>query len=235
MRREKYRQKTFFGTGLPLFAASLPFLLTSLYLLLKQSPLPVCILLLIVGLLFIMAGVRQTKRNNEQLLQFVYQNSAFTHQCQPPITISNLLKSLEQEGFELSEYPFGNYYAHRQLDKKHSCHFFLSNNETPDCPEAEEHSQIFIKTMFASGMSAGSQYLLNLEYGPNIAQKAPVYIELARSGFIHDTSNIPFGLRLVYDTQSNILYWTEAVMDVEWHKSEISAIYTAQLLQKLFS
>lgn len=235
MQTEKYRQKTFFGTGLPLFAASLPFLLFALYDLLKQFSLLVCIPLTLTGLLLIMAGCRQTRRNNIQLLQFVRQNSTFVHQCKPQLTIPELLKRLKQEGFELIEYPFGNYYAFRQLDKKHKCHFFLANNDTPDLPEAEEYSKLFIRTVYETGLAAGSQYLLNLEYGPEPEQRAPAYIKAARGGFMYDKSNIPFGFRVAYDTKSNRLYWAEAITDVEWHKSEITASYVSKLLKKLFS
>ena len=235
MRTERYQQKTFFGTGLPLFAAALPFLLASLYLLLKQTQLPLCILLLTIGLLFIMASVWQTKRNNAQLLQFVRQNSTFTHQCQPSLKIDSLLHNLQQQAFELTEYPFGNYHAYRQLDKKHGCHFFLANNNAPDCPETEEYSKLFIKTVFETGLSAGNRYLLNLEYGAEIAKNAPEYIKVARDGFMCDKSGTPFGFRLAYDTKSNVLYWAEAVTDIDWHKSEVLAIYTAKLLRKLFS
>jgi hypothetical protein len=121
------------------------------------------------------------------------------------------------------------------LDKKHGCHFFLANNNAPDCPETEEYSKLFIKTVFETGLSAGNRYLLNLEYGAEIAKNAPEYIKVARDGFMCDKSGTPFGFRLAYDTKSNVLYWAEAVTDIDWHKSEVMAIYTAKLLQKLFS
>ncbi len=65
-----------------------------------------------------------------------------------------------------------------ELADNHSCHFFVANNDTPDCPEAESDSKLFIRTVYK--------------------------------------------------------YCAEAVIRMIWHKSEALAIYSGELLKKLF-
>lgn len=112
--------------------------------------------------------------------------------------------------------------------------FFVANNDTPDCPEAESYSSLFIRTVYGAGRAAGSQYLLDLEYGAGLEQKSPEYIQAVREGLMHDKNGFFFGFRLAYDTQDNSLYCAEAVTRIIWHKSEALAIYSGELLKKLF-
>ena len=114
------------------------------------------------------------------------------------------------------------------------CGCTLANNDTPDCPEAESYSKLFIQIVCESGMSLGSQYLLNMEYGARLEQKSPEYIQAVREGFMHDKQGVPFGFRLAYDTQDDILYCAEAIIRIVWHKSDPLAIYVSELLKKLF-
>ena len=236
MKAEKgiYIQKTFFRTAAPPYVASLVFLVMALYCILSQKPLSWAVLLLVIGLLLIMLGVRRTKQNTEHILWFVREKSALCHKYSPPLTIDGLLDDLKQEGFEVMEYPFGNYYCRRNIDPKRTIHFFVANNDTPDCPEAESYSVLFVRTVCEVGMAAGWQYLLDLEYGPRLEREAPQYIQAVREGIMHDKQGIFIGFRLAYDTQDHILYCAEAVTRIIWHKSEVLAIYTSELLERLF-
>jgi hypothetical protein len=232
--KETYIQKTFFQTGAPPFAASLPFLIVSMYCLLSKKPLLWAVLLLVIGLLLIALGIKKAKQDTEHILRFVREKSVHCHRCSPPLTIASLLDCLKQEGFAVTEYPFANYYCCRDLDPKHRVHFFVANNDTPDCPEAENYSALFIRTVGETALSLGCQYLLDLEYGSGLEQKSPQYIQAVREGIMHDKQGILFGFRLAYDTQDDTLYCAEAVTRITWHRSEVLAIYANELLKKLF-
>ncbi len=227
------RQQNGFLTGMPLFAMAMFFLAAALYCCFNRTLLLAAVFLLAVGLLLLVLGMRRVKREAEAILRFIRERSVFYHRCSPALTISDFLSFLRQEGFVLTEYPFGNYYGHWRMDQKHICHFFVANNDTPDCPEAESYSELFIRTVCESGMSAGSQYLLDLEYGSGLEQKSPQYIQAAREGFMHDKQGIPFGFRLAFDTRDHILYCAEAVTRIVWQKNEVPAICVSELLKKL--
>lgn len=136
VKNEMYRQRPFFRTGMPLFGAALFFLIPAIYFCLKRNTLLLAVALLVIGLLLIMLGVGRIKGETKQILRFVQEKSNFYHKYDSPLTISGLLERLQEEGFEVAEYPFGNYYCHRYIGRKYCCHFFVANNDAPDCPEA---------------------------------------------------------------------------------------------------
>lgn len=232
--KELYKQKSFFQSSMPSLAASLFFLIMSLYCLLNKKPLLWAVLLLMIGLLFLTFGIGWVKRDMKHILRFVREESVFFHKCSPPLTIAGLLEGLKQEGFAVTAYPFGNYYCQRDIDPKHKVHFFVANNDTPDCPEAEDYSTLFIRTVYETHMAAGRQYLLDLEYGAKLKQKSPEYLQAAREGLMHDKQGFCFGFRLGYDTQDDTLYCADAVTCIIWHKGDRLAIYANELLEKLF-
>ena len=234
VKNEMYRQRPFFQTGMALFGAALLFLLPAICFCLRRNTFLLAVALLVIGLLLIMLGAGRIKGETKHILRFVQEKSNFYYKYDPPLTISGLLEHLKKEGFEVTEYPFGNYYCHRNIGQKFGCHFFISNNDTPDCPEVESYSKLFIRIVYGSGMSLGSQYLLDMEYGAGLEQKSPEYIQVVREGFMHDKHGVPFGFRLAYDTEDHILYCAEAVTRIIWHKSEALAIYSGELLKKLF-
>lgn len=231
---ETYKQRSFFQIGMPLFVPALFFLLAAFGCCLRRDSLLLAVILLILGLLLMLWGVRNVKEESKHILRFVREKSTFSHRCDPPLTIANLLDDFKQEGFEITEYPFGNYYGRQCIRGKFICHLFIANNETPDCPEAERYSKLFIQTVCESGMALGSQYLLDLEYGPDLEEKAPSYIQSAKEGFMHNKQGVFFGFRLAYDTQKHILYCAEAVIHIIWQKNEVLSIYASELLKKLF-
>ena len=141
-KNKTYCQKSFFQTGMPLFGASLIFLTAALYFCLKKDTLLLAVFLLAIGLLFIMLGAGSVKKETKQILRFVRESSDFYHRCQPPLTVNSLLDRLKGEGFQVTEYPFGNYYCHQKIREQYCCHFFVANNDTPDCPEAEGYSSV---------------------------------------------------------------------------------------------
>ena len=75
-------------------------------------------------------------------------------------------------------------------------HFFISNNDTPDCPEVESYSKLFIRIVYGSGMSLGSQYLLDMEYGAGSKQRHPCLknwsLPVHLFFYIHSDVSIPF-------------------------------------------
>lgn len=234
IKNETYRQRPFSRTGMPLFGAALLFLIPAICFCLSRNTLLLAVALLMIGLLFIMLGVERIKGEAKHILRFVQEKSNFYHKYNPPLTVSGLLDCLKKEGFEVTEYPYGNYYCHQYIGQKYSVHFFVANNDTPDCPEAESYSKLFIQTVYGAGRAVGSQYLLDLEYGAGLEQKSPEYIQAVREGLMHDKNGFFFGFRLAYDTQDNSLYCAEAVTRIIWHKSEALAIYSSKLLKKLF-
>ncbi len=234
IKNEIYRQKSFFQTGLPLFGAALFFLIPAVCFCLRRGTLLLAVMLLLIGLLLLMLGAGRVKGETKHIQEFVREKSVFYHKYDPPLTISGLLDCLKEEGFEVEEYPFGNYYCHQHIDQKYCFHFFVANNDTPDCPEAENYSRLFIQTVYEAGRAAGSQYLLDLEYGAGLEQKSPEYIQAVQEGFMHDKYGFFFGFRIAYDTQDNVLYCAEAVSRIIWHKSEALAVYFSELLKKLF-
>lgn len=234
IKNEIYRQKSFFQTGLPLFGAALFFLIPAVCVCLRRGTLLLAVMLLLIGLLLLMLGVGRVKAETKHIQEFVREESVFYHKYDPPLTISGLLDCLKEEGFEVEEYPFGNYYCYHHIDQKYCFHFFVANNDTPDCPEAENYSRLFIQTVYEAGRAAGSQYLLDLEYGTGLEQKSPEYIQAVQEGFMHDKYGFFFGFRIAYDTQDNVLYCAEAVSRIIWHKSEALAVYSGELLKKLF-
>ena len=180
VKNEMYRQRPFFQTGMALFGAALLFLLPAICFCLRRNTFLLAVALLVIGLLLIMLGVGRIKGETKHILRFVQEKSNFYHKYDSPLTISGLLERLQEEGFEVAEYPFGNYYCHRCIGRKYCCHFFVANNDTPDCPEAESYSRLFIQTVYGAGRAAGSQYLLDLEYGAGLEQKSPEYIQAVR-------------------------------------------------------
>ncbi len=234
IKKETYKQKSFFQTGLPFFGAALFFLIPALCFCLGRNTLLLAIILLAIGLLLLMLGVGRTKGETKHILQFVRDESIFYHKCDSPLIISDLLANLEKEGFDVAEYPFGNYYGHRYIDRKYHFHFFVANHDTPDCPEAESYSKLFIQIVCGAGMAADSQYLWILKYGAGLEQKSPEYIQAVREGLMHDKNGCFFGFRLAYDTGQDILYCAEAFNRILWHKSETTAIYASELMKTLF-
>lgn len=234
IKNETYRQRSYFQTGMPLFGVALVFLVAAICFCLRRDSLLLAVILLVIGLLLMMLGAGSVKGETKHILRFVQEKSVFYHRYDPPLKIIDLLDCLKDEGFEVTEYPFGNYYCHRYIDQKYSCHFFVANNDTPDCPEAERYSELFIRTVCESGMAVGSQYLLDLEYGSGLEQTSPQYIQAVREGFMHDKQGILFGFRLAYDTRDDILYCAEAVTRIIWQKNDALAIYASELLKKLF-
>lgn len=190
IQNETYGQRAFYQTGMPLFGAALFFLIPAFYFCLKRSTLLLAVALLVIGLLLIMLGVRRVKEETKRIQMFVREKSIFYHKYDLPLTIPALLDCLKKEGFEVEEYPFGNYYCHQYIGQKCCCHFFVANNDTPDCPEAESYSRLFIRTVYGAGMAAGSQYLLDLEYGAGLEQRSPDYIQAVREGFMHDKNGV---------------------------------------------
>lgn len=139
---ETYRQRSFFQTGMPLFVVALFFLIAALCFCLKRGTLLLAVVLLVIGLLFLMLGAGRVKKETKNILRFVQESSVFYHRCYPPLRVTDILDCLKKEGFEVAEYPFGNYYCHRNIGQKFGCHFFIANNDTPDCPEVESYSAV---------------------------------------------------------------------------------------------
>jgi len=190
---EIYKQRPFFQIGIPLLGIALVFLIAAFCCSLRRDTLFGAIALLAIGLLFLILGIGRGKKETKRILRFVQEKSVFYHRYCPPLTITDLLDYLKREGFEVMEYPFGNYYSQYNMGQKYRCHFFIANNDTPDCPEAESYSELFIRTVCESGMALGSQYLLDMEYGSGPEQKSPEYIQAVREGFMHDKQGVLFG------------------------------------------
>ena len=227
-------QKSFFRTGFPPLGAALVLLGLSLYMLLHQFPLLLPVLLLAAGLALIALGLRSGKRESERILRFIRENSAFRHRCKPPLTMTDLLDRLRREGFAVTEYPFGNYHGYREFGSKCVCHFFVSNHDAPDLQEDGGYAGLFVQAHLSASQGPGTQYLLNLKYGPGLEERASTYLKAAQEGFIHDRHGFLFGFHLAYDTRDHILYCAEAVRQVVWQKGDALAAYTGGLLDRLF-
>ncbi len=137
---------------MPLFVVALFFLIVDFCFCLRRDTLLLAVALLVIGLLFLMLGAGRVKKETKNILRFVQEISVFYHRYYPPLRITGILDCLKKEGFEVVEYPFGNYYCHRNIGQKYRCHFFIANNDTPDCPEAESYSGLFIQIVCESGI-----------------------------------------------------------------------------------
>ncbi len=123
-----------------LWVLGLASLAVSFYSLLTRRPLLLSICLLAVGILLEVLWLKRLQESDTRFLKFIEETSSFEHPLTSPLVLSDLLDPLQSEGFEIEEYFDGNYYCHRQLNQKFTYHFFISNNDTPDCQEAEAYS-----------------------------------------------------------------------------------------------
>ena len=105
VKKEMYRQRPIFQTGMPLFGAALIFLLPALCFCLRRNTFLLAVILLVIGLLLIMLGVGRIKGETKHILRFVQEKSNFYHKYDSPLIISGLLERLQKEGFEVAEYP----------------------------------------------------------------------------------------------------------------------------------
>lgn len=236
MKEETCIQKSFFRTGFPLLGAAVAVLALCLYLLFHGLPPLPAALLLAAGIALIVRGVGSGKRESERILRFIRDQSAFRHRLEPPLTMAALLDRLRQEGFAVTEYPFGNCHGYREFAPKCVCHFFLSNNDAPgpDLQEDGGYAALFVQAHLSASMTCGQQYLVNLKYGPGLEEKSAAYIRASREGFIHDKHGNLFGFHLAWDTRENVLYCAEAVRRVVWQRGDRFGAYAGGLLGRLF-
>lgn len=217
-----------------LWLTGLFILLGSLGSLLYYKSLLLSISLLIIGLLPIIICYNSLRQSERQLLKFIEETSVFIHNHQAPLALTEIISILQAEGFTIQKYPYENYYCVRKLQEKFLLHFFISNNDTPDCQKAEAFSILFIKKIAETGSSLGQQFFIAFEYGAHIQEKAPEFIALCKQGFITTKEQGSFGYRIAYDSQTATLYYAEAIANVVWNKKEIINQYMSKLLQKLF-
>lgn len=235
MKTDCYVQKNpFLCKSILLWLLGLVSLVGSFYILVTQKTFLIPLCLLAVGILLEVLWLKTLLVNDKQFLKFIEETSSFEHPLKSPLVMTELLNKLKSEGFEIKEYFDGNYYCLRQLNKKFAYHFFISNNDTPDCKEAEEYSALFIQKIAQTGYSYGTQFFVAFDYGAEIQKKSPEFIEVCRQGFMVAKEQGPFGYRIAYDTKANVLYYAEAITNVIWRKKEIINRYTSELFQKLF-
>ena len=235
MKPDPYVQKNPFWTkGTILFFLGLASLVGSLCSLLARMSLLISLFLFAVGLIMEVLWLKALQSKDNEFLTFIEGTSSFEHPLKSPLVISELLQQLNSEGFEIKEYPYGNYYGQRQWNRNSTYHFFISNNETPDCKEVEEYSTLFIQKIMEAGNSYGSQFFVAFEYGPEIQKRSPEFVEVCRQGFMVAKEQGAFGYRIAYDTTANILYYAEAITNVVWVKTAAMGRYTSELFQKLF-
>ena len=235
MKTERYVQKNpVLNKSIILFLLGLVSLLGSLYSLLTQMSLLISICLLAVGLILEVLWFKALKSKDKEFLKFIEETSSFEHPLRSPLVISEIIGKLKSEGFEIKEYPYGNYYGQRQLNRNLAYHFFISNNDTPDCKEVEEYSTLFIQKIAQAGTSYGTQFFVAFEYGAEIQERSPEFVDVCRQGFMIAKEQGEFGYRIAYDTKADILYYAEAITNVIWMKTAIIGRYTSELFQKLF-
>lgn len=235
MEKEKYNVESALSKkNIKPFLLGLFGLLLSLYFTINRSLL-FSILFLTIGIVLEVIWFRLILKGSKGAIQFVEETSTFIHNCSQWITVSDIVNTLKSKGFSVKEYPYGNYYCFLLLDKKHPYHFFVANNDTPDCREAEEFSALFISKIAETGSSNGNQYFVDFEYGNELDKKTPEFIEVLRKGFMITKDGMPFGFRVAYDTKTNILYYAEAVTSVVWQKGALLSTYTNKLFNQLYT
>ncbi len=184
----------------------------------------------VIGFLFFFLWFVGLKKEGKEMIQFVKDTSVVIHNRS--LTVQGFLDVLEEEGFEIHEYPYQNYYACRVMNKKTSYDFFLANDDTPDCEEAEAYSSLFISRIMAANVGAG--YFFDLEYGENMEHTMRTFMPAIQQGFMLTKNNFIFGYRAAYDTKTKTLYFADAVKNIEWCKTSFLSKYTNELLAKLF-
>lgn len=224
----------FLGKNLILWLLGMLSLLGSLCSLLHRLSPVLTICFLMIGVTLEVLWVKTLSVHDEQLLKFVEEASSFVHKCQSPLTPSEITDKLKSEGFLVKEYPYGNYHCFRQVHKSLLFHFFISNNDTPDCKEAEAFALLFTQKMAEANASYGQQFFVAFEYGAEIQEKAPDFVALCQKGFMITKDQGVFGFRVAYDTKTDTLYFAEAVTRIIWRKKALLDRYTSQLFQKLF-
>lgn len=225
-------KKCIFGKSILFCLLGLFFLVITFYSLIKQVLLPISLCLCVIGVTLELIWFQSLSKSYRKLLKFVEESSSFVHPLKSPMTISELIHTLYLEGFEIKEFPYGNYYCLQKGEKKFLYHFFIANNDTPNCPETEAFCTLFIQKFVQSTSAYGREYFVDFEYGTDMQEKAPEYVAVCKKGFI-TTKNTPiFGFRIAYDTKADILYYAEAVGHVITKGDPIQHINT--LFQKLF-
>ncbi len=216
------------------FLLALLSLFTALYILLFHGIILLPIFLLSIGIILEIRWLKSLQKGTKAIFHFVEEKSSFIHQNYSFAVFPNMIDTLRQEGFSIEKYPYGNYYCFLLLNGKHPYHFFIGNNDTPDCKEVEGFSKLFIEKIAEAISSYGSQYFVDFEYGANFGEKEAAFIKEAKKGFMITKDGVPFGFRIAYDTESHTLYYAEAVTNVAWKKRETIANYTNVLLSKLY-
>lgn len=235
MQKAKYLQKNPLSMkNLILWLTGIFILLGSLCSLLYYKSLLLAISLLIIGLVPVIVCYNSLRQSERQLLKFIAEASVFIHKRQAPLALTEIINILQAEGFTIQKYPYENYYCVRKLQGKFLLHFFISNNDTPDCQKAEAFSALFIKKFAEASSSLGQQFFIAFEYGTHIQEKAPDFVALCKQGFISTKEQGSFGYRIAYDSKTATLYYAEAVANVVWTKKAVINQYMSELLQKLF-
>ncbi len=186
------------------------------------------------GIILFILCLSNAKKEALKIFKFVKENSVFTHNCHIPLTVQGFVDVLKNEGFEIEEYPYQNYYAHKMLNKNFTYHFFIANNDTPALKDEDKFADLFISKFMDRGMESAAEYIFDLEYGKDLENKMQDMMPVLRDGFIQTKDHFIFGYRAAYDTEKNILYYADAVKKIEWDKKAIVAQYTNTLLEKLF-
>lgn len=232
---EPYIQKNpVLGKNLIFWILGIVIFLGSFCHLLHGGSLVISICLLLVGVALEAIWFMTLIGHDKKLCKFVEETSSFVHKYKSPLNLEEIVDTLKSEGFQVEEYPYGNYHGSRQLHTGPLFHVFILNHDTRERKETEDFFTLFVSKVVEAGLSGGNQFLIALEYGENIQEKDPDLMTVCKRGFMTAKGQGAFGFRIVYDTKTNILYFAEAVTKVTWMKKSMSARYMSELLRKMF-
>lgn len=188
-----------------------------------------------LGLPLLLIAQKESAGAAKQLEQFILSNGTLEHTPVTATTAAAAVERLKSMGFDVTVYPMGNYYCVKHLDKRHQCIVFIQNHDTPDCPEAEEYSALYIKRMMGISLQPRPEaVLVAIDYGNINLEEQSEYFQTLRKGFTFTKNGMVLNFSAAYDTDKNILYLANAIKLVEWRKSNVMAKYTVELMTELF-
>lgn len=200
------------------------------------------IIALIAGIVLEGLAFKEIAQEEKRLFKFIEEKSNFTHSFAVPLTSLRIVEKLKNMGFAITEYPMENYHCVKQFDKGYECHFFLLNDETPDCPEAETFSRLFITTTMEilaqqqDFKKDFKKFYMHLIIGEIDLENSTSDLQntLRKGAIRNGVQGVLLGFTAGYDTNKNVLYCADAMTRVNWYRFSIIPKHMTSILVELF-
>lgn len=192
---------------------------------------------ILAGTVLCAAGIAANNRESKKLYAFIKEAGTFEHPFSPPLKPEDVLRKLEAMGFQTAAHSDGNYHLVKKLEEGHECNVFLYCHGPAGENADGGFYELAVRTMLdiASQASGGCErFAVNIRFGGIRAENDPEYMDTLRQGFSLDQYGAPYCFTAAYDTDTDILYYADAIQRVKWLEQSAAGSYIAQMTAKLF-